>query len=113
MIVAASAGDHAPVREGVQAIALGSEARARLVPIVGALREATSRPTYADWSDRKLTAHFKSADRNNARWAIVLGDDELAKEQIVLRDLITREDRRLALNGSAAEMARTLVEATA
>ncbi len=112
MMVAATAGDHPPVREGVQAIALGPQARARLVPIVGALREATSRPTFADWSDRKLTAHFKSADRNNARWALVLGDDELAKGQIVLRDLVTREDRRLPLAPVAAEMARTLVEAT-
>ena len=70
-------------------------------------------PTFADWESRKLTAHFKTADRNGARWAVILGDDELAKGEIVLRDLIAREDRRLPLGATAAEVARTLVEATA
>jgi histidyl-tRNA synthetase len=112
MMVAATAGDHAPVREGVQAIALGQEARGRLFPIVAALRAQAPRPTYADWQDRKLTAHFKIADRNGARWALILGADELAAGEIVVRDLLAREDRRLALHGSAAEVAYRLAEVT-
>jgi histidyl-tRNA synthetase len=113
MMVAAAAGDHVPPREGVQAIALGEAAKDRLLPIVAALRELMPHPTFADWQDRKLTAHFKTADRNNARWALILGEDELANGQVVLRDLLAREDRRLPLAASAAEVARTLVEATA
>jgi histidyl-tRNA synthetase len=113
MVVKAVSGDRQNPREGVQAIALGTAARERLFTIVAALRELAPLPTYADWSDRKLTAQFKTADRNNARWAIILGDDELAREQIVLRDLVARQDRRLPLDGSAAEVARSLVEATA
>ncbi|MBV8749460.1 MAG: ATP phosphoribosyltransferase regulatory subunit, partial [Candidatus Eremiobacteraeota bacterium] len=112
MVVEKLAGEHAPVRRGIQAIALGDAARGRLMPVVGKLREASSQPTFADWQDRKLTAHFKTADRNGARWALILGDDELAKEEIVLRDLLAREDRRLPMAGPAAEVARTLVEAT-
>jgi histidyl-tRNA synthetase len=112
MIVRKLAGDHAPPRRGVQAIALGDAARERLVAIVGALREASGEPAFADWQNRKLTAHFKTADRNHARWAVILGDDELAKREIVLRDLIAREDRRLPIVDSAAEVARLLVEAT-
>jgi len=112
MMVEKLAGEHAPRRRGVQAIALGEAARARLVPIVGALREASAEPTFADWQNRKLTAHFKTADRNNARWALILGDDELASGEIVLRDLVARSDRRLPMAGPAAEVARVLVEAT-
>jgi histidyl-tRNA synthetase len=112
MVVEKLAGDHAPPRRGVQAIALGEAARERLVPIVGALREASAEPTFADWQNRKLTAHFKTADRNNARWALILGDDELASGEIVLRDLLARSDRRLPTAGPAAEVARLLVEAT-
>jgi histidyl-tRNA synthetase len=112
MAVAAVAGDHAAPRRGVQAIALGDAARERLVAIVGALREQSAQPAFADWQDRKLTAHFKAADRNNARWAVILGDDELAAGELVLRDLIAREDRRLPLVADAAEVARVLVEAT-
>jgi len=91
---------------------LGEAARTRLVPIVGALRRLSALPSFADWQDRKLTAHFKIADRNNARWAVILGDEELASAQLVLRDLVAREDRRLPLARSAAEVASTLVEAT-
>jgi len=112
MVVEKLAGEHAPRRRGVQAIALGEAARARLVAIVGALREASGEPTFADWQNRKLTAHFKTADRNNARWALILGDDELASGEIVLRDLVARSDRRLPMAGPAAEVARVLVEAT-
>jgi histidyl-tRNA synthetase len=113
MMIAAAAGDHVPPREGVQAIALGEAAKERLLPIVAALRELAPHPTFAEWQDRKLTAHFKTADRNGARWALILGEDELANGQVVLRDLLAREDRRLPLAASAAEVARTLVEAMA
>ncbi|MGD0053348.1 MAG: His/Gly/Thr/Pro-type tRNA ligase C-terminal domain-containing protein, partial [Vulcanimicrobiaceae bacterium] len=70
------------------------------------------RPTFADWSDRKLTAHFKLADRNHARWALILGEDELARDEIVVRDLLVRQDRRLPLVGGAAEVAQVLAEMT-
>ena len=113
MAVAKRAGAHEPPRRGFQAVALGDAARERLVAIVGALRETSPEPAFADWQGRKLTAHFKTADRNGARWAVILGDDELAKGEIVLRDLLAREDRRLPLGATAAEVARTLVEATA
>ncbi|HZO93875.1 MAG TPA: histidine--tRNA ligase [Candidatus Baltobacteraceae bacterium] len=112
MVVKATAGDAAPAREGIQAIALGDAARRRLVPIVAALRAVRSEPTYAEWEGRKLTAQFKVADRNRARWALILGDDELAAGEVVLRDLEARSDRRLPLAEEAAEVVRTLVEAT-
>lgn len=113
MVVEKLAGAHEAPRRGIQAIALGDAARERLVAIVAALRERSAEPTFADWQGRKLTAHFKTADRNGARWAVILGDDELATGEIVLRDLVAREDRRLALGRDAAEVARLLVEATA
>ena len=111
MVDAKLAGDHAPPREGLQAIALGEAARARLLPVVAALRDRWAQPAFADWQDRKLTAHFKIADRNNARWAAILGDQELEAGEIVLRDLTARQDKRLPLGRSAAEVASTLVEA--
>ena len=113
MAVAEAAPDGAVPRHGVQAIALGEAARERLVAIVGALRERSAGPAFADFEDRKLAAHFKIADRNHARWALIVGDDELARGELVLRDLIAREDRRLPLPSDAAEVARIVVEATA
>ena len=85
MVVAKLTGEQEPPRRGIQAIALGDAARERLVGVVGALRALSPEPTFAEWLPRKLTAHFKVADRNHARWALILGDDELAKGELVLR----------------------------
>jgi histidyl-tRNA synthetase len=96
-------------RNGVQAIALGAQARATLVPLVDVLRRAIAQPVFMDYEDRKLLAHLKIADRNNARFALILGSDELAAGELVLRDLETRSDRRVTL-GRAADVAGALAE---
>jgi histidyl-tRNA synthetase len=96
-------------RHGVQAIALGAQARATLVPLVDVLRRTIARPVYMDYEDRKLLAHLKIADRNNARFALILGSDELTAGELVLRDLETRSDRRVTL-GRAADVAGALAE---
>ena len=44
-------------------------------------------PTFVDYQDRKLLAHLKIADRNRARYALILGSEELASGELVLRDL--------------------------
>ncbi len=111
MMVAAAQGDVEAPRRGIQAIPLGAAARERLVPIVGALRAHGGAPTFIDYGDRKLAAHFKLADKNRARYALILGDDELATGEFVLRDLEARTDRRLPLAAVADRVATTLVEA--
>jgi histidyl-tRNA synthetase len=112
MVVKATAGEAVTARHGIQAIALGEAARSRLVPIVAALRRVGEAPVFMDFAVRKIAAHFKTADRNGARYAVILGDDELAKGELVLRDLAVRDERRLPLPASPEETARVLVEAS-
>ncbi len=112
MILAAHEGGGEPPRRGIAAIALGAQARALLVPIVAELRRKLDAPTYMDYQDRKLLAHLKIADRNRARYALIVGTDELAAGEAVLRDLQMRSDRRLPLAPSGV-LAQLLVEATA
>lgn len=109
MVLRAREGVAEPERRGFQAIGLGERARAFLVPLVAALR-ADGAPAFIDYAERKLTAHFKTADRNGARYAIIVGDDELAKGEVVLRDLVERSDRRLPAR-TPDEAARHLAEA--
>ena len=109
MMIAATHGERAPARRGVQAIALGAQARATLVPLVELLRRALARPFFMDYEERKLLAHLKIADRNNARFALILGSDELSAGVLLLRDLETRSDRQIPL-GSAADVAAKLAE---
>lgn len=111
MLEALSAAGEVP-RRGVQAIALGAQARAALVPIVAGLRHLLDQPTYADYEDRKLLAHLKIADRNRARFALILGSQEIVEGVVLLRDLESRTDRRLPL-GPAKDVAAAFVEATA
>ena len=112
MMVNAIHGERSLSRTGVQAIALGAQARAALFPMVVELRRLLAMPVFIDFDDRKLLAHLKIADRNNARFALVLGSEELAAGEIVLRDLETRADRRVPF-GRAADVAAVLGETPA
>ena len=106
MMLAASGYAQPATRRGVQAIALGAQARTVLTPIVAELRRLLDAPTFVDYNDRKLLAHLKIADRNRARYALILGTDELAAGELVLRDLEHRSDRRLPL-GTPRESLRS------
>lgn len=110
MMLEAGGAAEAPKRRGIQAIALGAQARTVVAPIVAELRRALEAPTFADYNDRKLLAHLKLADRNGARYALIVGTEELASGELVLRDLDSRSDRRFPL-GEPRVVARRLVEA--
>lgn len=99
-------------RRGVQAVALGAQARALLAPTVVELRRRLGVPVFMDFSEHKLLTHLKIADRNRARYAIIVGSAELAAGEVVLRDLEHRSDRRLPFD-SARVLAELLVEAVA
>jgi histidyl-tRNA synthetase len=100
------------VRRGIQAIALGAQARTFLTPVVAELRRRLDAPVFIDYLERKLLAHLKLADRNRARYAIIVGSSELAAGEVVLRDLERRTDRRLPFD-STRVLAELLVEAVA
>ena len=108
MMLEATHGERSAPRHGVQAIALGAQARATLVPLVTQLRAALEQPVFMDYEDRKVLAHLKIADRNNARFALILGSEEVARGELVLRDLDARTESRIALR--AADVAGALAE---
>jgi len=112
MMVDAAGAAPAAMRTGVQAIALGAAARERLIPLANALRLAGA-TVFFDYRQRKLLDHFKVADRNGARWALILGDDELAADEIVVRDLGRRSERRVPLAGAVGSIAQAIVEGAA
>jgi histidyl-tRNA synthetase len=97
LILDASGAPSERPRDGIQVIALGQAALTELVPAVAQLRRSMRRPVYADYSDRKLLAQLKIADRNRARYALVAGSEELAAGRVVLRDLEDRSERPLPL----------------
>src|SRR5579872_4213880 len=86
-----------PKRRGIQVIAPGQAARDRMIPILAGLRRAYDEPSDMDYADRKLGAQLKLADRNDRRFAAILGDNELERGILILRDLETKEQRDVPL----------------
>jgi histidyl-tRNA synthetase len=77
-------------------VALGASAEQALVPVLKTLRDQGLRAD-KDYQGRKLKAQMKSADRYAARYAAILGDDELAAGDITLKDLQSGEQEKVKI----------------
>jgi histidyl-tRNA synthetase len=84
-----------PRNVAVYVVALGDRARAEALPLVTELRRAG---IGADWDlmERQMKGQMKAADRSGARWAAIVGDDELEAGEVTLRDLVSGEQKRVA-----------------
>jgi len=61
-----------------------------------------------DHQARSLKSQFKQADRLGARYVLVVGPDELASGEVTLRNMSTKEEKRVALVSAAADVAAAL-----
>ncbi|WP_274362655.1 histidine--tRNA ligase [Paenibacillus thermotolerans] len=87
-----------PAVPDVYFIALGEAAEKRVVSLMNAAR-AAGLVAEKDYGGRKMKAQLKSADRLSAAYAAILGDDELAKSEIVLKRLETGEQETVPIDG--------------
>jgi histidyl-tRNA synthetase len=62
-----------------------------------------------DYSGRSLKAQLKQANRQKARFTLLVGDDELARREGTLRNMTTQEQRPVDLSGTAAEQSQRLI----
>ncbi len=53
-----------------------------------------------DYSGRSLKAQLKQAGRVNARFTLIIGDDEWARQEGILRNMLTQEQQPFALSGN-------------
>lgn len=61
-----------------------------------------------DHQARSLKSQFKQADRLGARLVVIVGPDELATGEVTLRDMSTKEEKRLALGSAVADVIAAL-----
>ncbi len=59
-----------------------------------------------DYSGRSLKAQMKQAGRLNSRFTLIIGEDELACNEGVLRDMNTQEQTKFSLSSSMDEQAQ-------
>lgn len=76
---------------------LGEKARNYLIPVLKVFQTAGFPIRYA-FEDKSLKAQMRMADSMNAGFVFILGDDEIDKGIIVLRDMDNRKQHELRLN---------------
>ncbi|MDP2576847.1 MAG: histidine--tRNA ligase [Candidatus Palauibacterales bacterium] len=67
-------------------VAIGDEARGEALKLAAELRGAGFSTAF-DFAMRSPKAQFKSADQMGARWAVVIGPEELAAGRALIRDM--------------------------
>lgn len=76
-------------------VLMGDQAVDFALPILAQLR---SQGIYADYNPEKgsFKAQIKAADSSNARFALIIGEDEVQSQTVVLKDLSTGEQQSLS-----------------
>jgi histidyl-tRNA synthetase len=81
-----------PIKEGIDCylVSLGEEAKDYTVALLNQLRLAGI-SAERDYLNRKIKPQFKAADRLQAKYVAVLGDDELKENKINVKTMETGE----------------------
>jgi histidyl-tRNA synthetase len=82
----------------VYLVALGDAARTEAFKLAASLRDAGVGADL-DMGGRGMKGQMRDADRSGARWAAILGDEELAAGEVTLRDLESGNQERVAIEG--------------
>lgn len=78
-------------------ISLGSAAKARLMVVAAQLR-ARGISVDLSFDDRSLKGSMRAADRTGAKLAVILGDDDLATQTTVVKNLVAGEQSTVAID---------------
>jgi histidyl-tRNA synthetase len=89
-------GSAAPRPPGVFIATLGEAAGRRLAPLLTAFRDAGIR-TETDYDRGSLKSQLRKADKLGARHVVILGEDEIASDTAVVRDMETKEQHQVRL----------------
>ena len=88
-------------------VTLAPEARIPAMKLAGALREEGI-SSDLDYGERGMRAQFKQADRTGAAYAVILGEDELARGVCTVRDMSSGAERVVPVSEGAKELIRAV-----
>jgi histidyl-tRNA synthetase len=88
----------------VYVVSLGEAAREAGVALVSRLR-AAGLPADASYEERPMKAQLKQADRASARFAAILGENELSAGTVTLRRMADGEQQAVRIDDVAARVA--------
>ena len=81
----------------VYVVALGDKAQEEAFKLVMELRDA-GLSAAVDYVGRSMKAQMKQANKLNARYAAIMGDDELAEGVVMLRDMADSEQEKVPVS---------------
>jgi len=81
--------------EGFYFGAMDENAVDRVVNIAKKVKK--SNRAFVEFSSKKLKAHLKGADKQNARYCAIIGEDELNSGTIWVKDLVAKEENTLKI----------------
>jgi histidyl-tRNA synthetase len=106
MLLAAAAHERGPSLD-VFFVTLAPGVRVPAMRLAGALRrEGIS--CDLDYGGRGAKGQFKQADRSGASYAAILGEEEISRGTIKVRDMSSGEEREVELSGGPAELLRAV-----
>ena len=83
-------------REGIYMGAMIPEAIEALLPIATTKRKETK--VTVEYNSKGFKSHLKGADRVGARYALLIGEDELANGTVWVKDLESKEEKTILVS---------------
>lgn len=84
-----------PTKSGYYFGALDAVALEPLITLGKKLKE--SHGVTIEYAPRKLKAHLKAADKMEARYCVIIGEDELNSKSVWVKDLVEKSEQRVTL----------------
>lgn len=82
-------------RDGIYMGAMSEEAVESLFALAAAKRKETQ--VTVEYNAKGFKSHMKGADKANARYAVLIGEDELANGTVWVKDLENKEEKTVAV----------------
>ncbi|MBM7541727.1 histidine--tRNA ligase [Amphibacillus cookii] len=92
-------GIHLPVAQGLDCyvVSIGEKSELKAVELVHQMRLAGIQVD-KDYLNRKMKAQFKTADRQQAKWVVILGDEEILNKEAMVKNMDNGEQTAVKLD---------------
>ena len=96
-LLLASRSEHKSENIQIYIVGIGDSVRATLITLAENLRKNNFKTSF-DYLRRSMKAQMREANKLGARYAIILGEDELKDKSVIIKDLSTSDQEKIALD---------------
>ena len=102
-LLLASRSEHKQENIQIYIVGIGDSVRATLITLAENLRKNNFKTSF-DYLRRSMKAQMREANKLGARYAIILGEDELKDKSVIIKDLSTSDQEKIALDSLEKHM---------